>query len=81
MLLVSEISIKKICASMKNIMSCSVRLSVFIGVFHINNFHHFCLTFEFDGYVNAIISTTWPSCQRSLSDVFDNVLRHFVAHW
>lgn len=50
---------------MKNIISCSIRISVFTGAFHINNFH-FCLTVEFDElYVNAIISTTRPSCQRS----------------
>lgn len=64
--MVKEIFIKKKnCASMKNVISCSIRISVFTGAFHINNFH-FCLTVEFDElYVNAIISTTWPSCQRS----------------
>lgn len=50
---------------MKNVISCSIRISVFTDAFHINNFH-FCLTVEFDElYVNAIISTTRPSCQRS----------------
>lgn len=65
--MVKEIFIKKKtnCASMKNVISCSIRISVFTGAFHINNFH-FCLTVEFDElYVNAIISTTRPSCQKS----------------
>lgn len=59
--MVKEIFIqKKNCASMKNVISCSIRISVFTGAFHINNFH-FCLTVEFDElYVNAIYRPLGP---------------------
>lgn len=63
---------------MKNVISCSIRISVFTGAFHINNFH-FCLTVEFDELYH--IDHSAQLSEEFLSDVFDNVLQNFVAHW